>query len=45
MDAKPDNITLTAEFYRNNEDHSNKRGKFIQAWRSIRRVDGNQLGR
>jgi len=43
MKTKPNNLALTSEFYRNKEDHSNVREKFVQAWGSIRRLDRKQL--
>ncbi|GAU22854.1 hypothetical protein TSUD_282210 [Trifolium subterraneum] len=43
MKTKPNNLALTSEFYRNKEDHSNVREKFVQAWGSIRRLDKKQL--
>jgi len=45
MRTKPDNSALKNEFYYNDEDHSDKRGKFVQAWRGIRRLNRSQLGR
>jgi len=45
MRTKPDNIALEREFYLNDEDYSNKRAKFVQAWGVIRRLNKIQLGR
>jgi hypothetical protein len=45
MKTKPDNIALASEFYLNLKDCSNKKGKFVQAWRVIRRLNKSQLGK
>lgn len=45
METKPNNIYLEGEFYFNHEDPSNIRGKFVQAWRAIRRLSRSQLGK
>jgi len=45
MRGKPDSLALSSEFYLNSEDHADMRMHFVQAWRSIRRFDGIQLGK
>lgn len=45
MKGKPDNLSLSNEFYLNSEDRANMRMKFIQAWHAVRKFDGIQLGR
>jgi len=45
MKEKSNNLSLYGEFYLNNKDHANMRTKFVQAWHTIRRLDGNQLGK
>ncbi|AES78817.2 hypothetical protein MTR_7g046110 [Medicago truncatula] len=45
METKPDSIYLEGEFYFNHEDPTNKRGKFVQAWRAIRRLSRSQLAK
>jgi hypothetical protein len=45
MKTKPSNLALINEFYYNDNDHLGKRGKFVQAWRSIHRLNMNQLGK
>ncbi|KAK2449540.1 hypothetical protein QL285_008731 [Trifolium repens] len=44
MKTKPAGLQLTSEFYSNHEDHSNKRGRFLQAWRAIERLSRIHLG-
>ncbi|AES68680.1 hypothetical protein MTR_3g013580 [Medicago truncatula] len=43
METKPDSIYLEGEFYF--KDPTNKRGKFVQAWRAIRRLSRSQLAK
>jgi hypothetical protein len=45
MKNKPNSIALANEFYHNHQDCLAKREKFTQAWKSIRRIGKNQLGR
>jgi len=45
MKEKPNNLSLSGEFYLNNKDYANMRTKFVQAWHTIRRLDWNQLGK
>jgi len=42
MKEKPNNLSLSGEFHLNNKDNANMRTKFVQAWHTIRRLDGNQ---
>ncbi|AES76253.1 uncharacterized protein [Medicago truncatula] len=45
MKGRPDSLSLSNEFYLNKNDHTNLRMRFVQAWHSIRKFDGIQLGR
>lgn len=45
MKEKPNNFSLTGEFYLNHEDHAGMRLRFVRAWHTVRRLDRNQLGR
>ncbi|XP_006593206.1 uncharacterized protein [Glycine max] len=45
MKEKPNNLSLTGEFYLNHEDHAGMRLRFVRAWHTVRRLDRNQLGR
>ena len=45
MKEKPNNLSLSGEFYLNHEDYTNMRIKFVRSWHTIRRLDGNQLGK
>lgn len=45
MKGKPDHLSLSGEFYLNSEDRTNMRLKFVQAWHTVRKFDGIQLGR
>jgi hypothetical protein len=44
MKTKLTTLPLTSEHYSNHEDSSDKRGKFLQAWRAIRRLNCSHLG-
>jgi hypothetical protein len=44
MKTKPSSLPLTNEFYSNHKDHSNKRGRFLQAWRAIEKLSRVHLG-
>lgn len=45
MNEKPNNLSLSGEFYLNHEDYANMRVKFVRGWHTIRRLDGNHLGK
>lgn len=45
MKTQPSNLALTNEFYCNDSNHLGKREEFVQAWRSIHRLNRNQLGK
>jgi len=45
MKEKPNNLSLSGEFYLNNRDYANMRTKFVQAWHTVRRLDGHRLGK
>lgn len=45
MKEKPNNFSLTGEFYLNHEDHAGMRLRFVRAWHTVRRLDRNKLGR
>jgi hypothetical protein len=46
MRGKPDNIALSSEFYLNSEvNRTDLRMRFVQAWYTVRKFDGIQLGK
>jgi len=45
MRGKPNSLSLSNEFYLNSDDHANMRMRFVQAWHSVRKFDGIQLGK
>ncbi|KEH22266.1 transmembrane protein, putative [Medicago truncatula] len=45
MKTKTNSLALTEEFYYNKDDPLGIRGKFVQAWRGIHRLNRNQLGK
>jgi len=45
MRGKPNNLSLSNEFYLNSDDHANMRMRFVQAWHSVRKFNGIQLGK
>jgi len=42
---KPNKFSLSGEFYLNNKYYANMRTKFVQAWHTVRKLDGNRLGK
>jgi hypothetical protein len=45
MKGKPDSISLSGEFYLNSEVHTDLRMRFVQAWYTVLKFDGIQLGK
>jgi len=45
MNGKPINLSFSVEFYLNSKDPTNMRRRFVEAWRSVRKLDSFHLGK
>jgi len=45
MNGKPINLSFFGEIYLNSKDPANLRRKFVEAWRTVCKLDGFQLGK
>ena len=45
MNGKPINLSFSGEFYLNSKDPTNLRRRFVEAWRSVRKLDSLHLGK